>query len=350
MKAIKPFVLVCLLSSLLLAGCDEGGFSVAPSSEFDEAEEYQGHEVVEQPTGDGVHGGGDGANSEDNPEEAKPLPDDVTPGSPQEPAPQIDLGTQILIFQLDYISISNDNYVTVTYSDDPFEEKYNFSFYTIDNQELENSRSVIKDSIDGKDICKFYLGSKESKTYTIQFYDKDGKLYGKSEFTVVNPVINQSFFNNIFNIIEIKFIIIGNKGAVTYEEIFQVIKAKGYNGTVAAIRMFMQKERAHAQSVERSAGKEYLYRVALSQLVYHELENVKLITSEQYDALLKQYPELASLYDLIKEFNRILFSKKADEIVNASISDDTLAIVNGEAKTSLADSDFADGKKVVFKL
>lgn len=101
---------------------------------------------------------------------------------------------------------------------------------------------------------------------------------------------------------------------ITYEEIFQVIKAKGYNGTVAAIRMFMQKERAHAQSVERSAGKEYLYRVALSQLVYHELENVKLITSEQYDALLKQYPELASLYDLIKEFNRILFSKKADEI------------------------------------
>ena len=54
--------------------------------------------------------------------------------------------------------------------------------------------------------------------------------------------------------------------------------------------------------------------MALSQLVYHELENVKLITSEQYDALLKQYPELAILYDLIKEFNRILFSKKADDL------------------------------------
>ena len=101
---------------------------------------------------------------------------------------------------------------------------------------------------------------------------------------------------------------------MTYEEIFRAIKAKGYDGTVAAIRMFMQKERAHAQSVEHRAGKEYLYRVALSQLVYHELENVKLITSEQYDALLKQYPELAILYDLIKEFNRILFSKKADDL------------------------------------
>lgn len=100
----------------------------------------------------------------------------------------------------------------------------------------------------------------------------------------------------------------------TYKEIYQAVKAKGYEGTVAAIRMFMQKERFHAQNAERSAGKEYLYRITLSQLVYHKLEDVKLITSEQYDTLLKQYPELAGLYDLLKEFNRILFSKKPDEL------------------------------------
>ena len=40
-------------------------------------------------------------------------------------------------------------------------------------------------------------------------------------------------------------------------------------------------------------------------------------------------------------------TKKAEETVNAPVDDNTLAIVNGEVKTTLADEDFGDGKKVV---
>ncbi|SET71705.1 Transposase [[Clostridium] aminophilum] len=97
----------------------------------------------------------------------------------------------------------------------------------------------------------------------------------------------------------------------TYTEIYDTIKLKGYSGTVAAIRMYMQKERVHAKSVKRAEGKDIVHRITLTQLVYHKLEEVKLITKGQYEALLRQYPELAGLYSLIKEFHEILFSKKA---------------------------------------
>ena len=48
--------------------------------------------------------------------------------------------------------------------------------------------------------------------------------------------------------------------------------------------------------------------------MYRKLEDVKLITDDQYETLLKQYPELAGLYSLLREFHRIIFSKNADDL------------------------------------
>ena len=100
----------------------------------------------------------------------------------------------------------------------------------------------------------------------------------------------------------------------TYTEIYKSIQSKGYSGSVAAIRMFMQKERSHAKRSGMQSGKDYIHRISLSQLVYRKLEDVKLITQEQYDALLKQYPELAVLYGILRDFHRIFFSKKAEDL------------------------------------
>ena len=209
MKRIKPFILICLMSTLLLSACDDGGFSLSPSGDYDYVEEDRSMDPVEQPTGDGVHGGGDGANSEDNPQENTPQPDEIVPGESQEPAPQIDLGTQIITFTLSFVKVSEDDFVFITCSEDPFEDKYNFAYYTIDNQELDNSKSIVKETVEEKETYKLYLGSTESRTYTVQFYNESGKQYGKSEITVNNPAIRYSFFNNVVNIIELKLISVG---------------------------------------------------------------------------------------------------------------------------------------------
>jgi len=47
--------------------------------------------------------------------------------------------------------------------------------------------------------------------------------------------------------------------------------------------------------------------------VIYKLENVKGITGEQYEEIIKKYPILGNLYELLKQFHEIVFSKKAEK-------------------------------------
>lgn len=100
---------------------------------------------------------------------------------------------------------------------------------------------------------------------------------------------------------------------ITYTKIHEYITRKGYTGTVASLRVFMQKERTHRQSIAKQETEpvEYIPRKFMCQLIYHKLEKVRGLTPEQYEAVLKKYPLLGQLYTLLKEFHRIVFSKKS---------------------------------------
>jgi len=78
----------------------------------------------------------------------------------------------------------------------------------------------------------------------------------------------------------------------------------------------MQKERTHQKSINALTAepKEYIPRKFMCQLIYRELEKVKGLMLEQYDAAVKKYPMLGQLYSLLKEFHRIVFSQKSDEL------------------------------------
>ena len=209
MKTIRPFVLVSLLFSFVLAGCDDGGFSISAHNDYgDTAEQEQTINVPSESTGQGSHGSG-GSESDTPKEPGEGTDETLHPGTSADPVEPVNIGNQIINFRLGFVKITEDDFALVTCSENPFEEKYNFAYYTIDNQELDNSKTVLKETVEEQDTYKLYLGSKESKTYTVQFYDKDGKQYGRSEITVNNPVIHYSFFNNVINIVEIKFISIG---------------------------------------------------------------------------------------------------------------------------------------------
>ena len=225
MKVLKPFVLLSLLFSFVLTGCDDEGFSISASSEYYQQENDKEDTTISENKGDNVTGGGGGANSEEHPEETTEQPQEgVTPGTPADPVEPVDLGNQIVTFTLHFVEINEDDFAIVTYSDDPFDAKYNFDHYTIDNVELDNSKEVFKETINEKETYKLYLGSKESKTYTIQFYNKDGKQYGRSELIVNIPVVHHSFFNNIINIIEIKIVSIGVNAMTQINKIGEFFK------------------------------------------------------------------------------------------------------------------------------
>ena len=69
---------------------------------------------------------------------------------------------------------------------------------------------------------------------------------------------------------------------LTYVRIHEHIAQKGYTGTVASLRIFMQKERTHQKNISQNetVPVEYVPRKTMCQLIYHELESVKGITAE----------------------------------------------------------------------
>lgn len=103
---------------------------------------------------------------------------------------------------------------------------------------------------------------------------------------------------------------------IRYVKIHELISAKGYTGSVASLRMFMQKERLHmkaSMTVENQAV-EYIPRKFLCQLIYKKLEKINGLTQEQYEGVITKYPILGQLYNLLKEFHRIVFSHKGTEL------------------------------------
>lgn len=103
---------------------------------------------------------------------------------------------------------------------------------------------------------------------------------------------------------------------ITYSKIHETISSEGYTGSVASLRMFMQKERIRMKSVSELGAEpvEYIPRKFLCQLIYKKLEKVKGLTQEQYEAVIKKYPVLGQLYNLLKEFHRIVFSQKSNAL------------------------------------
>lgn len=103
---------------------------------------------------------------------------------------------------------------------------------------------------------------------------------------------------------------------ITYNKIHEYICNKGYSGTVASLRKFMQKERTHIKSISKNENSpvEYIPRKYFCQLIFRELEKVNGLTSEQYEAAIKKYPILGKIYSLLRDFHRIAFSQQSSEL------------------------------------
>lgn len=102
----------------------------------------------------------------------------------------------------------------------------------------------------------------------------------------------------------------------TYPQIHKILCEKGYTGSAASLRMFMQKERSRMreQDEQDKPQFEFIQRKSLCQLIYKKLEDVATITAGQYGQALEAYPLLSALYSLVKEFHTAIFSQKPEKI------------------------------------
>ena len=129
-------------------------------------------------------------------------------------------------------------------------------------------------------------------TVTIRNYLKDEYIMDNGHYDIRIPGKLAPY--------EQKVITMRSKG-ITYKKIHEQIVKEGYTGTIASLRMFMQKERTHQRSISKNITErvEYIPRKLFCQLIYRELENIKGLTKEQYNASIKKYPVLGQLYSLM---------------------------------------------------
>lgn len=133
--------------------------------------------------------------------------------------------------------------------------------------------------------------SMEEIAKTLHHTYKTIQNYLNPEFSVVNGHYNVRIPNKLA-LYEEEVKQLRSQG-MTYPRIHKIISEKGYVGSEASLRMFMQKERIRMSEKAFNSDtnsdyqpKEYVQRKALSQLIYKNIKDVCIINEKQYEMVL----------------------------------------------------------------
>jgi hypothetical protein len=102
----------------------------------------------------------------------------------------------------------------------------------------------------------------------------------------------------------------------TFKTIEAALRESGYNGAASTIRMYATRERRlmkEAAAVENE-GTEQIERKWLVKLLYKSPDQVKEINEGQVRRVLSEYPVVSQIFDAVKSFKEILFSKKTEDL------------------------------------
>lgn len=105
---------------------------------------------------------------------------------------------------------------------------------------------------------------------------------------------------------------------LTYREIHERIKAKGYSGTQDAIRVFISKERRIRRDLHAAVGGdpvEFIDKKWIIRLLYKPIEDIKGISPEQLAAVYDNYPLARDILDIVNEFKTLVKAKDLDSLL-----------------------------------
>lgn len=113
----------------------------------------------------------------------------------------------------------------------------------------------------------------------------------------------------------------------SFKEIEKELRQEGYTGASSTIRMYATRERRlMRQAAGGSLKTDILERKWLLKLLYKPMEELQGIDEDLIERLIKEYPVVQDIYDMLKSFREILFSKKAEDIDNWLAEVDRLEI------------------------
>lgn len=99
-----------------------------------------------------------------------------------------------------------------------------------------------------------------------------------------------------------------NNEGYTWKTIKDKIQKEGYNGSDSLLRKYLSKIKR--EKIEAKEIKHIVERTTMISLLYKEIDKVKNITKEIFDKVISIFPEAGKIYEIIKEFKEIMFSKK----------------------------------------
>lgn len=211
MKLSKRFILLALVSSLFLTGCgDDGGFSVVKSNEPAGQQPVTRDDLNGDNTDTIANSGSTGGNKDEHKDDTDTQEDPNGNGqsTDQQEIPVIDLGSQITTFKFTFVKSDEEMYANVSFEDDPFDTKYDFAYYTVNDQKLEKSEYRNKEMVDEVETYEIFLGSNESGTYVLKFYNSNNKQYGRVNVAVKfkDSNTNTPYISVAFNIVKLRVV------------------------------------------------------------------------------------------------------------------------------------------------
>jgi transposase len=102
----------------------------------------------------------------------------------------------------------------------------------------------------------------------------------------------------------------------TFKDIEAAIRANGYDGAVSTIRMYASRQRRIIKdtNAESLTNTELIERKWVTKLLYQPIGKVKGIAESQVDRIVREYPVIGTIYDIVQSFKGIMSAKRVDEI------------------------------------
>lgn len=211
MKIRNRFILLALVSCLFLTACEEdSGFGIVRrDNDYQEPENTMGERTGEERDDTNSNSGATGSKDDDQQQNENPATDPVTGEGGEGPeTPVVDIGNHIVSFSISFESSPEANYINFSYVEDPFDAKYNFAYYTVNDARLDKCEYCLKETVNEKDTYRIYVGQNKSANYVLKFYNKSGVQYGKAYVSVKldSEVKTTSYISVAFNLVRVRFL------------------------------------------------------------------------------------------------------------------------------------------------
>lgn len=136
----------------------------------------------------------------------------------------------------------------------------------------------------------------------------------KKYLSIKEPPINGNKnreYNSKLDLYKNKIIEMNDDG-FSWKKIYDEIKTNGYKGSESLLRTYLSKIKK--KNIEAKKIEHIVERTTMISLLYKEIENVKEITKELFDKVISMFPKAGVIYETVRNFKEIMFSKKENTL------------------------------------